>query len=147
MSEAAPLVVRPAPGWAGRPRPARTRDTAFFWDGLAIGELRIQRCERCGHVQHPPEPRCMSCGAAVLGWAVSSGRGKVFSFVVYHEPVLVGFEYPYIPAVVTLEEGTRIIADLVDVEPAEVRIGDPVQATFHLVDEQLTVLGFARRDD
>jgi uncharacterized protein len=139
--------VRPEPKWAGRPRPARTRDTDFWWDGLAVGELRIQRCEACGHLQHPPEPRCMYCGGDQLGWLVASGRGEVFSFVVYHEPVLPGFDYPYVAAVITLEEGLRVIADVVGVEPGRVAVGDPVQASFHRVDDQLTLLAFGPARD
>lgn len=87
----------------------------------------------------------MTCGGRDLGWVVASGRGEVYSFVVYHEPVLPGFDYPYAPAVVTLEEGIRVIADLVDVEPHQVSVGDRVQATFHRVDAELTLLGFRPR--
>ena len=131
----------------GRPLPARTPDTEFWWAGAEAGELRIQRCAACGHLQHPPEPACMSCHAGDmdgdtggdLGWIVSAGRGQIYSFVVYHEPRLPGFSYPYTVAVVELDEGTRVITDIVDADPGEVGIGQRVRVSFRRVDERLTL--------
>jgi len=101
-----------ASAWRGRPRPARTPDTAPWWTGLDAGELLIQRCVHCGQLQHPPEPVCLACRGFDLSWIRSAGRGSVYSFVVYHEPRLPGFDYPYVVAVVELDEGVRLIAGL-----------------------------------
>lgn len=124
-------------------RPAVSRDTAFFWEGTAAGELRIQRCEECGRLRHPPGPLCPSCGAARptgrTGYAVSTGRGEVYSYVVHHHPPVPGRELPFVVALVSLEEGVRMLGELVDVEPEEVRIGLPVEVTFQRVDDELVL--------
>ena len=69
----------------------------------------------------------------------ASGRGTVYSFVVVHHPQVPGFDYPLPIAVVELEEGTRLVADLVGVDPADVHIGMPVGGEFVAVDDELTL--------
>lgn len=133
-----------ASAWRGRPVPARTPDTAPWWAGLDAGELLIQRCTACGHRQHPPEPVCMTCGCLDLSWVRSAGRGSVYSFVVYHEPRLPGFEYPYVVAVIALDEEVRLIANVVGISPARLRVGQRVRVTFHRIQEGLTLPVFVR---
>ena len=65
-------------------RPMVNRDSAYFWEGTAAGELRIQCCLRCGALRHPPGPACPECGALARGHTTASGRGTVFSYVVLH---------------------------------------------------------------
>lgn len=84
----------------------------------------------------------MACGGSELGWSVAAGGGEIFSFVVYHEPRLPGFTYPYVVAVVTLDEGPRVIANLIDCDPSEPRIGDRVLATFRWVDNEFGLVAF-----
>jgi uncharacterized OB-fold protein len=131
-----------AADWCGRPRPALTPDTEAWWAGVAAGELRFQCCTGCGHRQHPPEPSCVECGRWDPAWVTSAGRGSVYSFVVYHEPRLPGFAYPYVVAVVELDEGVRLIANLVDVPPAEVRVGQRVAVVYHRVEDGFTLPAF-----
>jgi uncharacterized OB-fold protein len=132
----------PEPNWAARPRPARTRDTDFWWDGLAAGELRIQKCLACARLQHPPEPLCQTCGSDRLGWTVACGLGRVFSFVVYHEPRIRDWTYPYVVAVVALDEGTRVIANLTGASADEISVGDRVQARFPSAGAEHALLAF-----
>ncbi len=120
-------------------RPAVNRDTEFFWDGTARGELRIQRCGGCGALRHPPGPTCPSCGETKPEYTVASGRGEVYSYVVHHHPPVPGRSLPFVVALVELEEGVRMLAELVDVPPAEVRVGLPVSAGFARVDDALTM--------
>jgi hypothetical protein len=122
-----------------RPRPARTQDTAFFWDGVAAGELRIQRCTRCRALRHPPGPMCPHCQSLEWDALVASGRGRVFSFVVVHHPPVPPFAYPNAIVLVELDEGTRLVSNLVGVDPADVTIGMPVQVEFTRVDEELVL--------
>ncbi|MHB8440351.1 MAG: Zn-ribbon domain-containing OB-fold protein [Acidimicrobiales bacterium] len=70
---------------------------------------------------------------------VSSGRGHVYSFVVAHHPQVPSFDYPLPVALVELEEGTRLVADLVDVAPGDVRIDMPVEVVMRAVDDELTL--------
>jgi uncharacterized OB-fold protein/acyl dehydratase len=134
-----PRTARPAPGAALRPRPAITHDNAFFFEGVRQGTLLIQRCVACSRLRHPPRPACASCGSFEWDTVTSSGWGTVFSFVVVHHPQVTGFDYPLPIAVVELEEGTRLVADLIGVEPADVRIGMSVFAEMVAVDDELTL--------
>jgi len=122
-----------------RPRPAITHDIAFFFEGARDGTLLIQRCAQCGILRHPPRPACASCGSFEWDTVTSSGRGTVYSFVVMHHPQIPGFDYPLPIAVVELEEGTRLVGDLIGVDPAEVRIGMPVVVEMVAVDPELTI--------
>ena len=134
-----PRAARPAPGADVRPRPAITHDNAFFFEGARQGTLLIQRCAACGRLRHPPRPACASCGSFDWDTITSSGWGTVFSFVVVHHPQVAGFDYPLPIAVVELEEGTRLVADLIGVDPADVRIGMSVFAEMVAVDDELTI--------
>jgi uncharacterized OB-fold protein len=117
-----------------RPQPAIGRDNAFFWEGVEAGELRIQSCGSCGHLHHPPQPLCASCGSDDQGYVVSSGHGVVFSHVTHHYPPLPGVERPHTVLLVELEEGVRLVSEwAADVDVDAVRIGQPVQVAFTTV--------------
>lgn len=120
-------------------RPVVSPDTAFFWAGTAAGELRIQRCEGCGRLRHPPGPRCPACGAAKPGYQVAAGTGQIYSYVVHHHPPVPGKQLPFVVALVTLTEGVRMVGELLGVPPGQVRIGLPVRAEFVRVDDELTL--------
>jgi uncharacterized OB-fold protein len=123
-----------APDVGVRPQPAIGRDNAFFWEGVEAGELRIQKCNACEHVAHPPQPLCASCGSSDQGWVVSSGRGVVYSHVTHHYPPLPGVERPHTVLLVELEEQVRLISEwAADVDVSEVEIGTPVQVAFTAV--------------
>jgi uncharacterized OB-fold protein len=111
--------------------PLVTPDTAFFWEGTAAGELRIQRCAKCGVLRHPPGPMCPACGeASDGGYAVAAGTGEVFSYVVHHHPPVPGKRLPMVVALVQLPEGVRILGEMPGVRPDQVRIGLPVRVAF-----------------
>jgi uncharacterized OB-fold protein len=122
-----------------RPRPALTEDNTFFFEGTKDGTLLIQRCASCGTLRHPPRPACAVCRSFEWDTVTSSGRGTVYSYVVVHHPQVPAFDYPLPIAVVELEEGTRLVADLVGVAPDAVRIGMPVAVEFVAVDDELTL--------
>jgi hypothetical protein len=121
---AAPPAARP------RPKPAVTHDNRFFWEGVAQRELRIQRCNGCGRLQHPPGPMCAGCRGLDLGFVRSQGRGTIYSFVFVHHPSPPPFEYPNAVVLVELTEGTRLVSNLVGVAHEDVRIGMPVEVEF-----------------
>lgn len=134
------LKFRPSRRPSGKPiRPRVNRDTEFFWAGTARGELRIQRCGGCGELRHPPGPACPSCGEAKPDFVVASRRGEVYSYVVHHHPPVPGRTVPFVVALVELEEGVRMVAELVDVAPADVSVGMPVTAGFARVDDSLSM--------
>jgi uncharacterized protein len=131
---AEPSRPTPDPAPHLRPRPGINRDNQMLFDGYRAHELRIPRCNGCGRVFFPPSPRCSSCGAFDMGFAVASGRGTVYSFTVVHHPQVPGFRYPLVVALVELEalqsdgggQSVRFLADLVGVTPEQVEIGMPV---------------------
>jgi uncharacterized OB-fold protein/acyl dehydratase len=113
-------------------RPSVSRDTAFFWEGVKAHELRIQRLQD-GSLQHPPLPALWQDagrGVEPSDYLVASGKGRVFSFVVHHAPKVPGRTLPFVIALVELEEGVRMLGELRKVDPAEVKIGFPVRATY-----------------
>ncbi len=122
-----------------RPRPALTHDNRFFFEGARHGKLLIQRCTGCGTLRHPPRPACAECRSFEWDTVAASGRGTVYSYVVNHHPQVPAFDYPLVVALVELEEGTRLVANLSGVAPEDVRIGLPVAARFEAFDEELTL--------
>jgi uncharacterized protein len=136
------LKFRPPPPAPPAPdvlRPAVSPDTAFFWDGTAAGELRIQRCGGCGALRHPPGPMCPACGAARPGYVIAAGTGEVYSYVVQHHPPVPGKQLPIVVALVALPEGVRMVGELLGVSPDRVRVGLPVRVDFVWIDETLTL--------
>jgi hypothetical protein len=119
-------------------RPVRSRDTEFFWEGTAAGELRIQKCNACGELRHPPGPMCPTCHATDRGFVVATGRGTIFSFVVHHAPKMPGRELPVTLALVELDEGVRMVATVTGA-PEDLAIGDRVVAGFDKLDEDTTL--------
>ena len=133
---------RPAAGTAasdGPVRPVRNRDTEFFWEGTAAGELRIQSCNACGVLRHPPGPMCPSCHAADRGYVVSAGRGRVYSHVTHHAPQIPGKELPLLLAVVELDEGVRMVGEVRGAADGRVDVGTPVLVDFDRIDDELSL--------
>jgi uncharacterized OB-fold protein/acyl dehydratase len=110
-------------------RPALSRDTAFFWEGVAAHELRIQR-RPDGTLQHPPVPAVWQDKEQPVDYLVASGKGTVYSFVVHHAPKVPGRTLPFVIALVELEEGIRMLGELRNVDHVDVTIGMPVHATY-----------------
>ena len=127
----------------GRPLPVPTPETAHFWEGTRLGELRLQACRDCGHTYFPPRPFCPSCASKKVEVLRANGRGTLHSYVISHLPAP-GFEPPYTIAVVKLEEGPKMLTNIVGTpcDPALLRLDDPVQVTFETVNEQITLTMF-----
>jgi len=122
-----------------RPRPALTQDNSFFFEGAKQHKLLIQRCSVCGTLRHPPRPSCAACRSFEWEPLEASGRGTIFSFVVNHYPQVPAFDYPLVVALVELEEGTRLIANVSGISPETARIGMDVEAGFEDFDEGLSL--------
>ena len=113
-------------------RPAASRDTQFFWDGVNAHELRIQK-RPDGTLQHPPVPAVWQDPkkeVAPSDYLVASGKGTVYSFVVHHAPQVPGRTLPFVIALVELEEGVRMLGELRGADPSAVKIGMPVAVTY-----------------
>ncbi|BBX13307.1 MAG: bifunctional MaoC family dehydratase N-terminal/OB-fold nucleic acid binding domain-containing protein [Mycolicibacter algericus] len=110
-------------------RPSWSKDSAYFWEGVAAHELRIQQ-RPDGSLQHPPVPAIWKDKTETTDFVVASGTGTVFSFVVHHAPKVPGRSVPFVIALVELEEGVRMLGELRGVDAAAVRIGMPVRAIY-----------------
>jgi hypothetical protein len=120
-------------------RPMIGQDSQFFWDGTAIGELRIQKCNACGVLRFPPGPACPDCGALDRGHVVAAGTGTVFSYVVHRHPPVPGKELPIVIALIDLDEGVRMVGEVVDVADDEIEIGMRLRVDFNRIDDELTL--------
>lgn len=116
----------------GGPIPEVTPVNQPFWDGTAVGELRIRTCHSCGTRFRFVSDWCPTCWSADLGWEAVSGRGKVAAMSVVHMAPYesVAARVPYVLALIELDEGPVMMSNVVDCDPATVTIGMRVQVTF-----------------
>jgi hypothetical protein len=129
-----PKAADGAPAKPGRIRAPRAHDNGWWWEGVDAGQILIQKCKACGVLRHPPRPMCHACRSLEWEGVPSNGRGTVNSWVVLHHPPIPGYELPLAIAVIDLEEGTRIVANIVDCPLEEIRIDMPVQGTIEEVE-------------
>jgi len=122
-------------------------NTAEFWAACARGELAVQACASCGKWRMPPRPMCPACRSTDARWDVTSGSGRIWSFIVPHPPLLPAFAElaPYNAIIVALEEDPtiRFAGNLVtsaqgainEIDPSTIRIGEPVRVVFARVED------------
>ena len=125
------------------PLPQPTPESKPFFDALKEHRLLIQRCGDCEHAYYYPRPFCPSCLSSAVEWEEASGKGTLYSFVINHRAAP-GFTAPYIIAVVQLEEGPRMMTNLIGVEPDPnmVQCDMPVEIVFDDVDADFTLPRF-----
>ena len=123
-----------------RPRPQPTPETMHFWEGTRAGELRLQRCDSCRQVYFPPRPFCPACAAREVSVFRASGKGRLYSYVIHHRPVP-GFTPPYAIAVVELDEGPRLMSNIVDCPqtPEALVLDMPLEVTFEKMDDEISI--------
>lgn len=119
-----------------RPLPRPTAETRPFWDGCARGVVRYQQCARCGRVQLIPRSLCENCQAASLDWKDSCGYGRIHSYTVVHRAPTAAFreEVPYVIAVIDMEEGFRLMANVAGGAAMPLDIGKRVSIGFCRID-------------
>lgn len=109
-----------------------TAEAAHYFAAAGEGRLELQRCAACGKIWFFPRPACVACGAERFRWIVASGRGRVHSHSIVHRAPSPEFRarLPYVVALVDLEEGPRMMANIVGTGALEVSIGDALELTF-----------------
>lgn len=114
------------------PAPVVNADSAPYWEGARQGKLLLQRCGDCGALRFFPRYLCTACGSDRTEWAEASGRGTVHSFTIVHRAAFPEFQArtPYVVALIDLEEGPRMMTNLVGEGALDVAIGDAVAVTF-----------------
>ena len=125
----------------------REPTTGPFWEGCARGQLLVQACGSCGKWRMPPRPMCPYCRSTDVTWVETSGRGKVWSFIIPHPPLLPAYSEvaPYNAMIVELEEdpSVRFAGNLVasadgeinEIDPHSLQIGESVRVVFHQIDD------------
>jgi len=114
-----------------RPMPEPTPETLHFWVGARAGEIRLQRCDQCRHVYFPPRPFCPKCASRKVSVVRASGRAKLYSYVIHQRPAP-GFAPPYAIAVVELDEGPRMMTNIVGCPqtPEALQLDMPLEVVF-----------------
>jgi hypothetical protein len=117
---------------SAKPQPEITPLNAPFWEGTAKGELRIRKCGKCGACFRFTHAWCPECWAADPGWEVASGRGRLATFSIVHLAPYAAFEdvAPYVLALVDLEEGVRMMSNIIECDPRQVSIGMELELIF-----------------
>ena len=127
-----------------RPLPNVNDDTREFWTGCKMHQLKFQKCTGCGHIRWPASMICPICYSRDTQWIVASGKGTVYTFVVYHVAYHSGFEddLPYVVADIELEEGPHLLTNIVGCRPDEVKCEMPVEVTWERITEEWTLPKF-----
>jgi uncharacterized OB-fold protein len=130
-----------------KPLPTITDENRAFWDGCKAGRLQLQKCGACGHIRYPISHVCPDCLSYDFEWTALSGRGEVFSYVVFHQLYNKAFaeDIPYNVALVQLDEGPRMYSNIVGVDNDAVKIGDKVEVVFDAVTPEITIPKFRLR--
>ena len=130
-----------------KPLPQIAPEMAPFFEAARRHELVVQRCRGCGTPRFPARDQCSKCLSRESEWVRASGRGEVFSFAVMHQVYHPGFadEVPYAVVVIELEEGARLVSNLVDCPVQDIRIGMPVEVVFDDVTPEVTLPKFRPR--
>ena len=130
-----------------KPLPRVNDDNKEFWAGSKRHQLRFQKCQSCGHIRGRASLFCPICLGRESEWIVSKGKGRVYTYAVYHVAYHPGFEkeLPYVVAIVELEEGPRILTNIVGCQPDEVRCEMPVEVTWEDITEEISLPKFRPR--
>lgn len=113
-----------------RPRPRLGLYEVPFWDYVKSGEVRLQRCDSCQEFRYPPGPSCPSCGSPDYAWEPISGRGELLSWTVFRRQYFDEIPVPYTVVAVATREGPILIANLVDADGTELRLGMDLAIAF-----------------
>ncbi len=122
------------------PPPLPDSDSREYWEGLKRGELRIQRCDDCTRYVFYPRILCPHCSSERLSWVTASGKGRIYSYTIVQQAYgPFAAEVPFVIALVTLEEGVRMMTRITDGVGEGVKVDAPVEVTFTAVDEEVTL--------
>lgn len=120
--------------------PTIEADTQPFWDAARDGRFLLRRCADCGRPHHYPRPFCPYCWSEDVPWEDASGRATLYTYstVFLNDLPPFGDQVPYVAAVVDLEEGPRVMTQIVDAEPAELHLGMPLEVVFRPLTDEIT---------
>jgi uncharacterized OB-fold protein len=127
-----------------RPLPTPvTPEAKPYWDGLKDNKLMLPKCDDCGKAHFYPRVICPHCHSRHISWIQASGKGKLYSFEIAYRSLNRAFkvELPVVLAMVELEEGPRIMSNLINIEPdpAVVKCDMPVEVVFEKLTDDCTI--------
>jgi uncharacterized OB-fold protein len=124
-----------------RPRPVIDETNARYWESARAHALELPRCNDCSQVFYPPRAICPRCLSVSIGWAAVSGDATLFTWNVMHQVYSDAFRelVPYVVAVVQLEEGPRIITNMLRHDLGQLHVGMKLQLDYLDIDEELTL--------
>jgi uncharacterized OB-fold protein len=124
-----------------RPLPQPTPETRHFWEGCKAGELRLQKCVACEHTYFPPRPFCPGCGSREVEVFSASGKASLYSYVINHRPRPDFGTEPHSIAVVTLEEGPRMMTNIVGCPqtPEALQLDMALEVTFLQASDEIAL--------
>lgn len=126
--------------------PVPNDETQPFWDSLKQHKMKLPRCKNCSQYHMYPRSHCPNCFSWDIEWVEASGKGKLYTYAIQYRPQGPGFqdEVPYITALVQLDEGPRLMTNLVEVEadPAKLKCDSPVEIVYDDVTDEITLAKF-----
>ncbi|HXJ02746.1 MAG TPA: Zn-ribbon domain-containing OB-fold protein [Micropepsaceae bacterium] len=127
-----------------KPSPRPSPESLPFWNGAKAHRLMLPRCHACGQFWFPPSQRCRHCLSSDFAWEHVAGTGCIYSFVVYHRVYHPAFEaeVPYVVAIVELDEGPRLLTNIVGTDPDDVRCDARVRVVFEDTESEMTIPKF-----
>ncbi|HZJ46774.1 MAG TPA: Zn-ribbon domain-containing OB-fold protein [Pyrinomonadaceae bacterium] len=127
-----------------RPIPIPDRDSEVYWQAAHRHQLLLQRCSSCRKFRFYPRSHCPYCSSELFEWQPASGRGTVYSFTVIHRSPSSSFrdKVPYVLALIDLQEGVRMMTNVIECEPDAVEIGMPVEVAFEDLNESISLPQF-----
>lgn len=130
-----------------RPLPSPiTPEAQPYWDGLKENKLMLPKCDDCGKPFFYPRVLCPNCHSRNISWMQASGRGKLYSFQIAHRSLNRAFkvELPCVMAMIELEEGPRVMSNLINIEPdpSVVKCDMPVEVVFEKQNDDITLALF-----
>lgn len=126
------------------PRPISPEVTRPFWEAAKRHELVMPRCTTCDHLFFYPRSECPRCLSSHLEWVRVSGRGRLHTYTIVYQPANAAFrdDTPYIYAVVQLDEGPRMVSNVVQCDLDAVKVDMPLEAIFDDVTPECTLVKF-----
>ncbi|MFZ0887620.1 MAG: Zn-ribbon domain-containing OB-fold protein [Candidatus Binataceae bacterium] len=127
-----------------KPLPHLDEENRPWWEALKRHELYLQKCRDCGAMRYYPRAQCPDCLSPRIEWVKSSGRATVYTFTVTYQNQAPGFResIPYIMAYVELEEGLKVLTNIIDCRPEQVKIGMPVEVVYEDITDEVTLAKF-----
>jgi uncharacterized protein len=127
-----------------KPLPNITDDNRYYWEHCKNHELRMQKCLQCGHIRFPPGILCPQCHSLEADWFKMSGKGKIYSYVIYRRAYHPSYQndIPYAVAIIRLDEGPRMESNIVACKVEDLKIDMPVEVIFEDVTDRIALPKF-----